>query len=243
MYSLISAALRTASFYILEYKANREEMPEALEKQIEPLKLLTRAMGLVGVEQHGVESGRPLLRLKRSHLRCKGPRRTYREFRTSDFAQIVNDKIKLMLPPPTANPKLGWRIREVAGGREKFGVSPDQIADYLAIVGDTSDNIPELNGAGAKKTASKWLEEHRNLEGVISNASGLKPDRFRELVASSVERLRMNLRLTTLNLALPVSDAVKGAPNAAELFRLLEEMEMRGCLTDARERYGQPELF
>src|SRR5580692_9225296 len=107
-----------------------------------------------------------------------------------------------MLPPPSANPKLGWRLLDAAGVAEKFGVPPAQIADYLALVGDTSDNIPGLDGVGPK-TAAKWLAEHGSLEGVIAAADRISPERFRPAVASSADLLRRNLKITTLDLALP----------------------------------------
>ena len=223
-----------------EYKANREEMPEALGRQIEPLKAVTRAMGLVGVERDGVESD-DLLASEAVSLAGKG-HEVLIVSSDKDFAQIVGDRIKILLPPPSANPKLGWRLLDAAGVREKFGVSPRQIADYLALVGDASDNIPGVNGVGPK-TASKWLEEYGSLEGVIANASVLKPERFRDVVAADAGRLRMNLKLTTLKLDLETPDASAGRASPADIFRFLEEMEMKGALAEARERYGQPELF
>jgi DNA polymerase-1 len=160
-----------------------------------------------------------------------------------DFAQIVGDRIKIMLPPPSANPKLGWRLLDAAGVAEKFGVPPAQIADYLALVGDTSDNIPGLNGVGPK-TAAKWLADHGGLEGVIAHAAELKPDRFRAVVATDADRLRKNLRLTTLNLGLPRVNPERPQPQVPELVRFLEEMEMRSSAAEARNRYtGQGELF
>ncbi len=223
-----------------EYKANRPEMPEPLERQIEPLKALTRAMGLVGVEEEGVESD-DLLASQAMALAGAG-HEVLIVSSDKDFAQIVGDRIQILLPPPTANPKLGWRRMDAAGVAEKFGVPPARIADYLALVGDTSDNIPGVSGVGPK-TASKWLAEFGSLEGVISRSGELQPERFRELVAANAGRLRLNLKLTTLNLALPSVPASKTQVNAAELFRLLEEMEMRSALAEARDRYNQPELF
>ena len=223
-----------------EYKAHREEMPEALRLQIEPIKCLTRAMGLVGIEQDGVESD-DLLAAQAVALANMG-HEVIVVSSDKDFAQIVSDQIKMMLPPPAANPKLGWRSLDSAGVQEKFGVPPTQIADYLALIGDTSDNIPGINGVGPK-TASKWLAEWGTLEGVISHAAELKPDRFREQVAQEAEKLRRNLKLTTLNLSLPTFPAEKTAPETTELLRLLEAYEMRGTLEEARERYHQGELF
>jgi DNA polymerase-1 len=223
-----------------EYKAQRAEMPEALQKQIEPLKQLTRAMGLVGIEQDGVESD-DLLAAQAVALARAG-HDVMIVSSDKDFAQIVGDKIKIMLPPPSANPKLGWRLLDAAGVQEKFGVPPSQIADYLALVGDTSDNIPGIDGVGPK-TAAKWLSEWGSLEGVIARAAELKPERFREAVAASAAKLRINRQLTTLNLALPTVAAEKTPPQIGELLRLLESFEMKGTLAEARTRYTQPELF
>jgi DNA polymerase-1 len=223
-----------------EYKANREEMPEALSKQIPIVKELTRAMGLGGIEVEGVESDDLLA----SHA-CALARRGDQVLIVSsdkDFAQIVGERIKMMLPPPTANPKLGWRVLDEAGVTEKFGVGPAKIADYLALVGDTSDNIPGLDGVGPK-TASKWLAEHGSLEGVLAAADRIAPERFRAPLAAAAERLRLNRRLTTLNLALPPPSPEHTAARPGELFGILERMEMRSALAEARGRYGQPELF
>jgi DNA polymerase-1 len=224
-----------------EYKAQREEMPEALAKQIDPVKVLTRLLGCQVVEQDGVESD-DLLAAEAFGLAGDGDE-VLIVSSDKDFAQIVGDRIRIMLPPPSANPKLGWRLLDAAGVAEKFGVPPAQIADYLALVGDTSDNIPGIAGVGPK-TAAKWLADHGNLEGVIAHAAALKPDRFREVVAADADRLRTNLRLTTLNLALPRVAPERPAPQVTELVRFLEEMEMRSSAAEASGRYsGQTELF
>jgi DNA polymerase-1 len=223
-----------------EYKAQREEMPEALAKQLPYVRSLTRALGCVGIEQDGVESD-DLLAAEAVALARAG-HEVLIVSSDKDFAQIVSERIKILLPPPTANPKLGWQIRDVPGVQEKFGVPPSQIAAFLALVGDTSDNIPGINGVGPK-TAAKWLTQWGDLEGVIAHATELQPERFREAVATEAEKLRRNLKLTTLNLKLP--SLVLSKPTAApeEVYRLLEELEMRSALAEARQRYGQPELF
>jgi DNA polymerase-1 len=219
-----------------EYKAQRKPMPEPLQQQIEPIKALTRAMGLAGIEQDGVESD-DLLASEAVALAKEGHDVTIVSA-DKDFAQVVNDRIKIMLPPPTANPKLGWRVLDAGGVREKFGVPPDQIAHYLALVGDTSDNIPGLDGVGPK-TAAKWLAEcGGSVDCVIEKAATLKPDRFRSAVSAAAEQLRRNLRLTTLNLSLPRVKPEWRTPQPEELFRLLESFEMRTSAVEARRRYG-----
>ena len=223
-----------------EYKAQREEMPEALAKQIPIIKELTRAMGLGGIELEGVESD-DLLASYAYSLAQKGDQ-VLIVSADKDFAQMVGERIRIMLPPPTANPKLGWRVMDEAGVKEKFGVPPERIADYLALVGDTSDNIPGIPGVGPK-TASKWLTEFKSLEGVIEAADRLNPERFRAPVAASGELLRRNLKVTTLNLSLPAPSTEHTEVRAGELFAILERMGMRSAAAEARERYGQPELF
>jgi DNA polymerase-1 len=224
-----------------EYKAQRKETPEPLERQIPVIKDLTRAMGLVGVEIEGVESD-DLLAAEARRLAAAG-HDVLIVSADKDFAQCVNDRIRLLQPPPTANPKLGWRVLDAAGVAAKFGVPPAQIAEYLALIGDTSDNIPGIDGVGPK-TAAKWFAEFRTLEGIIAAAGTLKPERFREVVARDAERLRLNLRLTTLHPAAVPPPVVAGQPEPAKLFALLTAMEMRSTVVEAQKRYsGQAELF
>ncbi len=224
-----------------EYKAQRKETPAPLEQQIPVIKDLTRAMGLVGIELDGVESDDLLA--AQARMLANAGHDVLIVSADKDFAQCVDDRIKMLLPPPTANPKLGWRVLDTTGVREKFGVRPAQIAEYLALIGDTSDNIPGINGVGPK-TATKWFEEYQTLEGIIAGAATLKPERFREAVAKDAERLRMNLKLTTLSTKSPLPHVGPGEPQAAKLFALFESLEMKSSLAEARTRYtGQTELF
>lgn len=223
-----------------EYKANRSEMPEALRQQIEPIKALTRAMGFIGVEQSGVESDDVLG--SQAVALAKQGHEVLIVSSDKDFAQIVSERIKILLPPPSANPKLGWQFRDHAAVVAKFGVPPAQIADYLALVGDSSDNIPGLTGVGPK-TAVKWLQKYGSIEGVITHAATVEPERFRPLVLERANDLRRNLKLTTLNLALPTVTAEPPNVDTAQLFALLESFAMKGSLTEARTRYGQPEFL
>jgi DNA polymerase-1 len=223
-----------------DYKAQRKEMPEALEKQIPHLKPLTRLLGLKVVEQRGVESD-DLLASEAVALAREG-HAVLIVSSDKDFYQLVDDRIAILLPPPTANPRLGWRHLDAAGVKEKFGVAPAQIAGYLALVGDTSDNIPGVSGVGPK-TAAKWFADYGSLEAILAHAGDLQPERFRQPVAEAAERLRLNLKLTTLDLSRPIVPADALAPQPDALFRFLEEMEMSGTLAEARKRYGEPELF
>jgi DNA polymerase-1 len=187
-------------------------MPEALEKQLPYVKRLTQAMGLGMVEQNGVESDDLLA--SQAVARARAGETALVVSSDKDFAQIIDERITVLLPPPTANPKLGWRHLDAVGVQYNFGVPPTQIAVYLALVGDTSDNIRGIDGVGPK-TAAKWLQAHGSLEGVMQHAMELEPARFRDAVAASGELLRRNLRLTTLNLALPVLPPAAARPCCA----------------------------
>lgn len=219
-----------------EYKAHRKDTPEPLEKQFPLIKEITRAMGLVGVEMEGVESDD--LVAAQARALGKAGHDVIIVSADKDFAQCVDERIKILLPPPTANPKLGWRVLDIAGVVAKFGVPPERIAEYLALIGDTSDNIFGISGVGPK-TAVKWFTDHKDLEGIIANAALLKPERFRELVGQKAEALRLNLKLTTLRSEspLPLIEA-KGTPEHTKLFALLESLEMKSSLAEAQKRYG-----
>jgi len=227
-----------------EYKAQRRETPEAFTQQLPFIRELTRAMGLGGIEREGVESD-DLLAAQAVAL-ASGGDSVRIVSADKDFAQVVGGGVTLLLPPPTANPRIGWRHLDVAGVVEKFGVGPDQIADFLALVGDTSDNIPGLTGVGPK-TAAKWLQAHGSLAGVLASASEIKPDRFREELANAGERLRLNRQLTRFDLSLPTLTREELAQsqrvNLGELLRLLGELEMKTAQAEAQRRYSQPELF
>jgi DNA polymerase-1 len=221
------------------YKANRSPMPEDLERQIPVLKEIAAALGLPGIEEAGVESD-DLLASHAVHLAAQG-----HDVRIvsgdKDFAQLVNDRIQLLVPPPSAAAGAGWKRLDAAGVKEKFGVPPRLVADWLALVGDTVDNIPGLDGVGPK-TAAKWLERFPGLEEVIAHASLLQPARLAPQVSAEAERLRLNLRLTLLQTDLPVRLLERRPVDAARLFDLVASLEMRSHLAEARKRY-EPQLF
>jgi len=223
-----------------EYKAQRQEMPEALSKQVDSLKELSRLMGIRPIERSGVESD-DVLASKAVALAGQG-HEVLIVSSDKDFAQIVGERIRILLPPSTGGAKQGWRVLDVAGVVEKFGVPPAAIADYLAVMGDNADNIPGIKGVGPK-TAVKWLERHGSLEGIIAGAEVLEPERFRAPVKAEAERLRLNRRLTTLNLSLSLEGTEPLRIEVAGLLAFLETMEMKGALAEARERYVQGELF
>ncbi len=217
-----------------EYKEHRKEMPEALAAQLPYLKESAALMGLRTVELSETEAD-DLIATLAARLTGQGDE-VFIVSADKDLAQCVNSNVRILLPPPTARAKAGWTVLDEKGVEDKYGVPPSGIADLLALVGDTSDNIPGLAGVGPK-TAAKWLREYGDIEEIISNAGTLSPRRFREQVGEKKEELRRNLKLTRLrrDLELPGFEEHRADPEG--LIAFLEKMEMKGALADAKKRY------
>ena len=222
-----------------EYKANRDETPADLIPQIPWIKKITAAMGIPVIESEGIEAD-DLLASAAVQLLDQG-REALIVSADKDFAQCLRPGITQLLPPPTVNPRLGWRRMDSAGVKEKFGVHPNQIISYLALIGDTSDNIPGLKGVGPK-TAAKWLAEYETLENIIAAADTINPPRFREKLAEQAERLRLNIELVAFELDLK-HDARETPIQLKELVSLFEELEMNRTAEQAVQRYNQPPLL
>lgn len=219
-----------------EYKSQRSKTPDDLCLQLPIIRELTTAMGYACIERQGVEAddliGHSALNLVRED------NEVYIVSADKDLAQILTKGIFQLLPPPTVNPKAGWRLLNADGVKEKFGVMSEQIPDYLALVGDTSDNIIGLPGVGPK-TASKWLKQYGNIETIIANCGRLKPPRFQQIVYDHADDLRTNLRMTTLE---PLEEdvfLVFPDNNVEKSQALLNDLEMSKSLNEATQRYSQ----
>ncbi len=217
------------------YKANRGLPPDGFSEQLAWVKRLTTALGHGWREQEGLEADD----LIASAVRQLSQDETDLLIVSSDkdLSQLVGPKVKQLLPPPTANPKMGWRLLDESAVKEKFGVSPAGILDYLSIIGDQSDNIPGLPGVGPK-TALKWMNEHGDLEGIIENAGRLAPKRFCSLVYEKREDLLRNRELIRLESDLEVDMTDCPPVNLSELKEILLELEMKKSWEEASRRYG-----
>ena len=143
-----------------EYKANRPPMPDELRAQIEPLLEAIEALGLPLMRVAGVEADDVIGTLARRA--AEASRDVIVSTSDKDMAQLVDDRVTLV------NTMTGSRL-DPAGVEEKFGVRPDQIVDYLALIGDASDNIPGVPKVGPK-TAAKWLAEYGSLAAIKAHA-------------------------------------------------------------------------
>lgn len=218
-----------------EYKANRTETPEAFKTQLPYFRTLSELMGCAVVEQEGIEAD-DLIASAAAQLAQEG-HEVVIVSADKDLGQCVGGSVSQLLPAPTANPRIGWRKLDAAGITEKFGVPPERVADYLALVGDTADNIAGLAGVGPK-TAVNWLTAHGDIGGILANAASLKPVRFAAIVPEQEALLRRNLKLVTLERGFPVQAAHRVEPQPAKLGELLREMEMGTAAKQAQERYS-----
>ncbi len=200
-----------------DYKAHRPPMPEDLRVQIEPLHTIIRAMGLPLIIETGIEADDVL-----GVLACRAAEQGHPVIIATgdkDMAQLVNGQIIL------ENTMTNTRMDE-QGVFDKFAVRPDQIVDYLSLIGDSVDNIPGVPKVGPK-TAAKWLADYQTLENLMAHANNIK-GKIGENLRNSLGQLPLAKQLTTIRCDLPLPyqlDDLKQQPcDKAELKRLLAEL-------------------
>jgi DNA polymerase-1 len=213
-----------------DYKANRPPMPPELREQLAPLKSICNAMGMPVVEIPDVEADDVI-----ATLSVMGAQRGIPMIISSldkDLMQLVEDPLVKMVN--TMNNK----VYDVAGVQEKFGVHPDQIIDYLALVGDTSDNIPGVPKVGPK-TAVKWLNEFKDLEGITQNAENF-PGVVGQNLRDSIQDLDRNVELVTLkkdvDLSVSLDELLAANENQEELNKLFASLEFKNWIKSSDGR-------
>jgi DNA polymerase-1 len=215
-----------------DYKANRAAMPDDLRSQIAPIHEIIKLMGVPLLMVEGVEADDVIGTLAdqathagMSVLVSTGDK---------DMAQLVNEHVTLINTMNDA-------VFDIDGVVEKFGVRPDQIIDYLALVGDTSDNIPGVPKCGPK-TAVKWLTAYQSLSGVIENADSVS-GKVGENLRASLSQLPMAYELATIKLDVGLENTVEDlkliAPDNDGLLALFTELEFKPWM-DELVRSDQP---
>jgi DNA polymerase-1 len=206
-----------------QYKAHREPMPDSLTAQVQPLYDVVGAMGVPLLRVPGVEADDVIGTLAR-----QGADAGFKVLISTgdkDMAQLVGPNVELI------NTMSNTRLDRI-GVKAKFDVFPEQIIDYLALVGDTSDNIPGVTGVG-NKTAAKWLNQYQNLDTLIAHAaeiSGKVGDNLR----NEMPMLELSRKLATIDSTLSLDVAPEqlstGAPDVPRLRELYTRMELRALL-------------
>lgn len=216
-----------------DYKANRPPMPDELRSQVQPILDAVEAMGLPLLRVAGVEADDVIGTL------CKQASAAGLSVLVStgdkDLAQLVNDNVTLI------NTMNNSRM-DRDGVKTKFDVFPEQIIDYLALVGDTSDNIPGVPKVGAK-TAAKWLNLYDSADGIVANADEIK-GKVGDSLRENIEQLRLSQDLATIREDLELDAGIADlSPSAADTSRLRElygHFELRSLLGQLDEENEQP---
>ena len=215
-----------------DYKANRPPMPEALQGQIEPLHEIIRALGIPLLSIPGVEADDVIGTL--ATRAGKAGLSVTISSGDKDFAQLVTDDVILV------NTMDGSRL-DPAGVEAKFGVAPSAIIDYLALMGDTSDNVPGVPKVGPK-TACNWLKQHGSLDAIVANADAIK-GKVGENLRASLDQLFLSRQLVTIDRDVTLERApqalVREAPDHARLKTLYTQLEFKGWLSELLEREGK----
>lgn len=208
-----------------EYKATRQTMPDDLSLQIEPIHNIIKNMGLPIIMIEGVEADDVIGTLANQAFQQK--RDILISTGDKDLAQLVNEHVTLINTMSNA-------ILNPAAVKEKFGVTPKQMIDYLTLVGDTSDNIPGIPQVGPK-TAAKWLNEYQSLEGIIQNKDKIN-GKVGENLRQSLAQIPMTKSLVSIkldvNLSLTFSDLKIQAADKKSLIELYKEMEFKTWLAE-----------
>src|SRR5690606_16475588 len=215
------------------YKAHRPPMPDDLRSQIQPLKEIVAALGLPLIEIAGVEADDVIGTLAQAASRAG--RQVVISTMDKDMAQLVDEHITLL------NTMSGTRL-DAEGVRAKFGVPPECIIDYLALVGDSSDNIPGIPRVGPK-TAAKWLSEYGSLDNLLAHRDDIK-GKVGESLREHMGILELSRKLATIHcsveLPLGFDDLVLGEPDRAALMQYYRRYEFSGFLAQLEGDAPQP---
>jgi DNA polymerase-1 len=213
-----------------EYKANRPSMPDDLREQLEPLKEICKAIGFPLIEIPGVEADDVIATLvnKAKEKNFKAVVSTL----DKDLMQLVED------PNITIMNTMRHQIFTEDKVFKKFGVQPNQIRDMLALVGDSSDNIPGVPKVG-QKTAAKWLDEYKNLDGIKDNAESIKGV-VGENLRNSLADLERNVELVSLKddveLGVDFDSLLQLNTNQERLDELFAELEFKALPKNASKQ-------
>ena len=212
-----------------EYKANRPPMPEDLVLQIEPIHRIISLMGIKLIMVSGVEADDVIGTLAEQARQKK--LNTVISTGDKDMTQLVCESVSVV------NTMSGELLDE-SGVIKKFGVDPDHITDYLALIGDKSDNVPGVDKVGPK-TAVKWLQEYSDIEGVINNAESIG-GKVGENLRSSIETLKLAHELVKIKIDVPldvgIEDLQVQEPSSEELSELYKELEFNTWLQESPQK-------
>ena len=220
------------------YKANRQETPEAIKLAIPYIETILKTMHIPMIVKNGYEADDII-----GTLAKKAEKEGYKTFMVTpdkDFAQLVSENI-FMYRPKFGGGYETWGIPEI---QEKFGVErPEQVIDFLGMMGDASDNIPGLPGVG-EKTAKKFLAQYGSMENLLANTHELK-GKMKEKVEASAELGILSKQLATIILDVPVEfheeNFELSQPDLEAVKEIFTELEFRRLLDNLIKTFAPSE--
>jgi len=226
------------------YKANRPLMPDDMRVQITAIRNLIESTGWKIIEKNGFEADDILAALAGRFDKEK----IFIISNDKDLSQLVNDNVNLLVTSPGVK---GFQLRNTEKIMEKFGVLPEQIVDYLSLMGDNSDNIDGIDGIGPK-TAAKLIQEFFSLENILNDLDKISNEKLRIKLKDNVGRLRINRQIITLDKNVPLervknlSDLRINLPDIGAIEALCKEYELVsliGEFSKIYEKKSNPTLF
>lgn len=222
--------------YFPEYKANRDATPDGIKTAVPYIHEILQAMHIPIMFAEGYEADDVIGTLSKKAE--KAGYMTYMMTPDKDFAQLVTDKVKMYKPASRGGGIEIWGIEEI---KEKFGVdSPEQIIDYLGMMGDSADNIPGIPGIGPK-TASKFIKKYGSMEGLYQNVEDLK-GKQKEKVLEFKEQAFLSKKLARILTDAPVEFEEKNytvdKPDFDKVKEIFTELEFRRLLENLYKTYG-----
>ncbi|MCP4179468.1 MAG: hypothetical protein GY756_17045 [bacterium] len=181
-----------------EYKANRPPMPDDMRSQIEIIRSMILASGWRIIEKEGYEADDLIATITDKFQDEKIEIIS----NDKDIAQVINDRISMLVTTPRVK---GFNVRGIEEVRIKFDVEPEQIVDYLALIGDSSDNIPGVPGIGPK-TAAKLLSQFGSIENMILNSTQIANVKIRDKIEKSGDVLNLNKKLISLDMNIAIDE-------------------------------------
>ncbi|MCT7903930.1 DNA polymerase I [Candidatus Ornithobacterium hominis] len=221
--------------YFPEYKANRNETPEGIRTAVPYIQEILNAMHIPVLFAAGYEADDVIGTLSRKAE--KQGYITYMMTPDKDYAQLVTDKVKMYKPASRGGGVEVWGIEEV---KKKFGVDrPEQVVDYLGMMGDSVDNIPGIPGVGAK-TAQKFIKEYGSLEGLYENIAKLR-GKLKQNVMENRELAFLSKKLAKIITDAPVDFIEEkytvDVPDFDKVKEIFAELEFRRLLENIYKTY------
>ncbi len=211
-----------------DYKSTRAKMPDDLVSQLPRIQQVVAALNIPALDMEGFEADDLI-----GTLAVKAVREGFDVWCVTgdkDFFQLVNDHVSIYVPRKASEAPERMGREEV---KEKFGVYPETVIDKLALMGDSSDNIPGVPGIGPK-TADKLLEQFGTLDGVLENCDKIMPAGVQQKVKGNVDKARLSKVLATIHTDAPISVDLetlkRRSPDFARVKQLFTELEFTSLL-------------